>query len=176
MCVLICVFVCMRLCAYVCVYVFICLCVCMHVCECTMRAIPFFVATTCFTCRYVNPCDPDHGTPATHTKMEGAMGNFVSFENSKGNGGATGKNWCDVMASFEPSEIPIITTLAEECVCCLSPSFWCDYLLWCCCVGQALRGSSCLVSYPISSKMLRCLGCPTSSKSFRCYGLPIPLR
>lgn len=37
--------------------------------------------------RYVNPCDPNHGTPQTKAKMQGGMGGFVSFEQAAGHGG-----------------------------------------------------------------------------------------
>ena len=63
--------------------------------------------------RYVNPCDPNHGTPATAAKIKGDMGGFVNFESDAGHGGPS-LNYCDVMSSFEPSAIPVITALASE--------------------------------------------------------------
>ena len=63
--------------------------------------------------RYVNPCDPSHGTPPTATKIKDNMAGFVSYENGIGHG-TKQLNYCDVMSSFAPSELPIVTTLAEE--------------------------------------------------------------
>lgn len=64
--------------------------------------------------RYVNPCDPNHGTSATAAKVAGGtMAGFVGFEQAAGHG-TKALNWCDVMESFEPDAIPIITGLAEN--------------------------------------------------------------
>ena len=60
---------------------------------------------------YINECDPDHSTPATKTKVEDNMGNFVSFENTRGH---SDKNYCDVMRGFPPERLPVLTTLAQE--------------------------------------------------------------
>ena len=65
--------------------------------------------------QYVNPCDPNHGSPATAQKVKGGMGGFVDYENDHGHGASSGLNYCDVMCSFDAeNDIPIITTLAEE--------------------------------------------------------------
>ena len=48
----------------------------------------------------VNPCDPDHSTPATLAKMGAGrtMGGFIDFENARGNNGT--RRFCDVMSGF----------------------------------------------------------------------------
>ena len=63
----------------------------------------------------VNPCDPDHSTPATVSKMMTGrtMGGFISYENQRGNGGKD-KRYCDVLSSFKPERVPIISTLGAE--------------------------------------------------------------
>ena len=61
---------------------------------------------------YVNECDPDHSTPATKQKIKDNMGGFVSYENSKRPGAKD--NYCDVMKTFTPETIPVISTLAKE--------------------------------------------------------------
>ena len=60
---------------------------------------------------YINECDPDHSTPATKEKVANNMGGFVSFENAKGH---KNKNYCDVMRTFTPEKLPVLTTLAKE--------------------------------------------------------------
>ena len=62
----------------------------------------------------VNPCDPDHSTPATLAKMGAGrtMGGFIDFENTRGNNGT--KRFCDVMSGFKPANIPVISALASE--------------------------------------------------------------
>ena len=60
---------------------------------------------------YINRCDPDHSTPATKEKVANNMGGFVSFENAKGH---KNKNYCDVMRTFTPEKLPVLTTLAKE--------------------------------------------------------------
>ena len=72
---------------------------------------------------YVNPCDPDHSTPATRFKIgSGGMTGFVNFEDRRGN---SKKNYCDVMSGFTPQKVPIITTLAEEFA--LMDNFFCSH-------------------------------------------------
>jgi phospholipase C len=72
---------------------------------------------------YINDCDPDHGTPATTSKIFGAaavannnfsvasMSGFIEWENNRGN---AKNNYCDVMSMFDPDEIPVIVSLAQE--------------------------------------------------------------
>lgn len=60
---------------------------------------------------YINECDPDHSTPATKEKVKDGMSGFVSYENNKGH---KNKNFCDVMRTFTPEKLPILTTLAKE--------------------------------------------------------------
>lgn len=60
---------------------------------------------------YINECDPDHSTPATKEKLENNMGGFVSFENARGH---KNLNYCDVMRTFTPEKLPVLTSLAKE--------------------------------------------------------------
>jgi phospholipase C len=71
----------------------------------------------------LNPCDPDHGTPATSSKIFGnaaakignfttpAMSGFVEWENFKNH---SGLEYCGVMSMMSPEHVPILTTLASE--------------------------------------------------------------
>ena len=73
----------------------------------------------------LNQCDPDHGYPATTFKIFGAdaaaagnhtnptMGGFVMQEWLNDWDGSN-VNYCDVMQSFTPDRIPIMTSLAEN--------------------------------------------------------------
>jgi phospholipase C len=71
---------------------------------------------------YINPCDPDHSTPATTWKIFGAgaktgdlsnatMSGFVEWEEKRG---VNTVNYCDVMAMNLPEHVPIISALASE--------------------------------------------------------------
>ena len=72
---------------------------------------------------YLNPCDPDHGTPGTSEKIFGAraaasgdfsnatMSGFIEHENNRGH---SKQDFCGVLSSFTPERIPVITALAEE--------------------------------------------------------------
>lgn len=71
----------------------------------------------------LNPCDPDHGYPATTSKIFGGaaagggnltnatMSGFVEWENSKNH---SGLDYCGVMTMMSSDHVPIITTLAAE--------------------------------------------------------------
>lgn len=73
----------------------------------------------------INQCDPNHGLPATSYKIFGAtafaennftvptMGGFVDFELNK-DGNNASLNYCNVMESFTPDKLPILSTLASE--------------------------------------------------------------
>jgi len=72
---------------------------------------------------YIGPCDPDHSTPATTSKIFGhnavmrndttnpTMCGFVEWENRRGNAKT---NFCDVMSLFTPERVPIITALGTQ--------------------------------------------------------------
>jgi phospholipase C len=67
----------------------------------------------------LNDCDPNHGVPATTSKLFSTsasqisgvpdMGGFVAFENS-----STALNYCNVMQGFPPSKVPVLTSLAQN--------------------------------------------------------------
>eukprot|EP00040_Diaphanoeca_grandis_P022383 m.120115 g.120115 ORF g.120115 m.120115 type:complete len:679 (-) comp28788_c0_seq1:129-2165(-) len=61
---------------------------------------------------YLGRCDPDHGTPATASKVSRNMSGFIDWENNIKH--TAQKDWCGVMSMFPPPKIPIITTLAQE--------------------------------------------------------------
>lgn len=74
---------------------------------------------------YINQCDPDHSLNPTTEKIYGSlkraedcnytcekMDGFVQFEHKHGHTAAN--NYCNVMESFDPSKLPVFTTLAEN--------------------------------------------------------------
>eukprot|EP00911_Craspedida_sp_UC1_P002499 UC1_evm1s1858 len=74
------------------------------------------------TAPYVNPCDPNHGTPATTEKIFGSksaagdgglpnMSGFVAYEDEQNH---ASKQWCAVMEGFTPERLPVISALASE--------------------------------------------------------------
>eukprot|EP01113_Clastostelium_recurvatum_P007309 TRINITY_DN133_c0_g1_i2.p1 TRINITY_DN133_c0_g1~~TRINITY_DN133_c0_g1_i2.p1 ORF type:complete len:658 (+),score=157.42 TRINITY_DN133_c0_g1_i2:68-2041(+) len=71
----------------------------------------------------IAPCDPDHSTTATTSKIFGqlalsrndtknaTMCGFVEFEDMRGNAKT---NYCDVMSMLTPQHVPIMTALAAD--------------------------------------------------------------
>lgn len=84
--------------------------------------------------KYAAPCDPDHSTPATTAKIFGVpqsqanetsiptMGGFVEWENLRGEALT---DYCAVMSTFTPEELPVLTSLASEFV--LMDRFFCAH-------------------------------------------------
>eukprot|EP00026_Physarum_polycephalum_P003783 Phypoly_transcript_03797.p1 GENE.Phypoly_transcript_03797~~Phypoly_transcript_03797.p1 ORF type:complete len:683 (+),score=121.11 Phypoly_transcript_03797:78-2051(+) len=82
----------------------------------------------------VAPCDPDHSTPATTAKIFGipdtmkndtsdpTMSGFVEWEYIRGN---ENTNYCAVMSTFTPAELPVMSALASEFV--LMDRFFCAH-------------------------------------------------
>ena len=74
-------------------------------------------------CPMINECDPNHGTPATTSKIFGAaaashhnysmprMDGFVEWERASSHADA---HYCDVMRGFAPGRLPVIAALAQE--------------------------------------------------------------
>ena len=72
-------------------------------------------------CPMINECDPNHGTPATTSKIFGAaaasqhnysvprMDGFVEWEATHADA-----HYCDVMRGFAPGRLPVIAALAQE--------------------------------------------------------------
>jgi len=70
-------------------------------------------------CPQINQCDPNHGVPATTQKLFGTadarltgkadMMGFVAYENK-----SAANNYCNVMQGFRPTQVPILTKLAQE--------------------------------------------------------------
>lgn len=63
----------------------------------------------------INECDPCHATPCTTQKLfstnagKADMGGFVAYQNTSAQ-----QNYCNVMAGFPPSKVPILNSLAKE--------------------------------------------------------------
>lgn len=82
----------------------------------------------------IAPCDPDHSTPATTAKIFGIpaaklnetttpnMSGFVEWEYIRGN---ENTNYCAVMKTFTPAELPVMAALASEFV--LMDRFFCSH-------------------------------------------------
>lgn len=72
---------------------------------------------------YIGPIDPDHGTPATTSKIYGkkcltknctvpSMSGFIEYEvEDKGN---SVEDASSLLSMFTPDRVPIISTLADE--------------------------------------------------------------
>ena len=67
---------------------------------------------------FLNPCDPNHGTPATTQKIypksnrsAPTMGGFVEWEAKHG---CKAKEFAGVMEGFGPADLPVINELARE--------------------------------------------------------------
>jgi phospholipase C len=71
---------------------------------------------------YILDCDPDHSVPGTLAKVfdpstnftpgqRSTMGGFVTYEDKKN---PLEPEYCNVMRSFTPEDLPIISTLAAE--------------------------------------------------------------
>jgi len=85
---------------------------------------------------YINPCDPDHGTKATTSKIYGAaavskgdlsnatMNGFIEWELNNRHHNAS-LDYCGVMSMFTGDKIPVITTLAKEFA--IMDRFFCDH-------------------------------------------------
>jgi phospholipase C len=84
--------------------------------------------------RNIAPCDPDHSTPATTHKIFGVpaaqqnnltdpnMSGFVEWELLRGN---ELTNYCAVMSTFTPADLPVLSALASEFV--LMDRFFCAH-------------------------------------------------
>ncbi len=64
---------------------------------------------------YVAPCDGDHSTPGTTSKIfplspdDATMMGFATEEAARGT-----RNFCSVMSAFEPAQLPVTSFLADN--------------------------------------------------------------
>jgi phospholipase C len=84
--------------------------------------------------KFIAPCDPDHSTPATTAKIFGVpaaqqndtsdpnMSGFVEWELLRGN---ILTDYCAVMSTFTPQDLPVMSALASEFV--LMDRFFCAH-------------------------------------------------